>query len=496
MHKRMFLCFPLVLLAFLGALAGPTPAQTLEAVDITAVAAAEKLPSCVSYGAAGYKPKQCIIRIDRQVPVTPPSFLLQASTTVFVEVFHARPNEQLGFVIANTKNNPPDPFAGAVKSISGPLGSLVLFQTVGRANAVRDERDRAQDQLAQELNEIQTDINHANSAIACLSKFQVTQEDFTCSQAKPLAITDYPTQKQKTKDLMQKAATEDLPLQDYNTLDSGVDGVYKSCQAEVQKLPKDQQADGNSVCQEISSRHLTNEARIKATIGSIQSAQAALLVSFNALDTLNEQPSSQAYKFVTSRYITSVVSISGQDIVLKTPANPIVTATINAQAIPWVLSGGIGFSNLKSLTYANTPIIVNGVPKLDPGGKILTQVTLTSTSPSIITPLALVSYRLNPLSRASWEMSCRGSCAFLLSGGIGANLTSKSADFDTGASFQIGSVMFTPTVHFGRESRLINGVYVGEQLGSSPPALPTQNFWVRKFGFSITYVVPTPVTGQ
>jgi hypothetical protein len=56
-----------------------------------------------------------------------------------------------------------------------------------------------------------------------------------------------------------------------------------------------------------------------------------------------------------------------------------VTATINAQAIPWVLSGGIGFSNLKSLTYANAPIIVNGVPSVDSGGKTLTKVTLTST---------------------------------------------------------------------------------------------------------------------
>ena len=496
MHTQRRYVSHLISLVLLLALAKPVVAQTLTVVEAKDIPAAEKLPPCVSYGAAGYKPKKCLIRLDRQAPVTPPSYLLQRDTTVVVEVFDARPNEQLAFVIANTKNNPPDPFAGAVKSFSGPLGSLVLFQSVGRAILARDETDTAQDQLAQELNEIQTDVNHANTSLACLGKFQFTQDDFTCSQAEPLEIADYPAQKQQTKDLMQKAATEDLPIQEYTTLDAGIAGVYITCLSDADKLPNDEQAVAKSVCQIASSRHLTNEARIKATIASIQTAQAALLVSFNALDTLDEQPASQAYQFVTSPYVTSVVSISGQDIVLKTPATPIVTATINAQAIPWVLSGGIGFSTLKSFTYANTPIIINGVPSVDSGGKTLTQVTSTSTSPAIITPMALVSYRVNALSRAKREMSCRGSCAFLLSGGIGANLTSKSADFDTGVSFQIGSVMFTPSVHFGRESRLTNGVFVGEKLGSSPPALPTQNFWVRKFGFSITYVIPTPVTGQ
>jgi hypothetical protein len=496
MHNQRSYVSHLILLVLVVALAKPVGAQTLKVVEAKDIPAAEKLPPCVSYGAAGYKPKKCSIRLDRQAPVTPASYILQRDTTVVVEVFHARPNEQLAFVIANTKSNPPDPFAGAVKAFGGPLGSLVLFQSVGRAIAARDETDKAQDQLAQELNGIQTDVNHANTSIACLGKFQFTQDDFTCSQAKPLKIAEYPAQKQKAKELMQKAATENLPIQEYNTLDSGIGAVYAACVSDAQKLPNEEQADAKSECQSASSRHLTNEARIKATIASIQTAQAALLVSFNALDNLDEQPASQAYQFVTSPFVTSVVAISGQDIVLKTPATPIVTATINAQAIPWVLSGGIGFSNLKSFTYTNAPIIINGVPSVDSGGKTLTQVTSTSTSPSIITPLALVSYRLNALSRARWEMSCRGSCAFLLSGGIGANLTSKSADFDTGVSFQIGSVMFTPSVHFGRESRLTNGVFVGERLGSSPPTLATQGFWVRKFGFSITYVIPTPVTGQ
>jgi hypothetical protein len=124
---------------------------------------------------------------------------------------------------------------------------------------------------------------------------------------------------------------------------------------------------------------------------------------------------------------------------------------------------------------------------------VTTVVTRSDTSPSVVAPELLVSYRLPWISRFAWENKCRGGCSFLLSGGVGANLTSKSADFDSGFSFQIGSVLFTPTVHYGRENRLSNGVAVGQKLGASPPSpLPTNYQWVKKFGIAITYALPIP----
>jgi hypothetical protein len=112
---------------------------------------------------------------------------------------------------------------------------------------------------------------------------------------------------------------------------------------------------------------------------------------------------------------------------------------------------------------------------------------------SVIAPIALVSYRINSLSNFKWETRCPGSCSFLLSGGVGANLTAKEADFDVGASFEIGGVLFTPALHFGSDVRLANGLYVGEPLGSNPPSpLPTTNKWVLKAAFAITYSIPIP----
>jgi hypothetical protein len=142
--------------------------------------------------------------------------------------------------------------------------------------------------------------------------------------------------------------------------------------------------------------------------------------------------------------------------------------------------------------FTNAPRIVNGQPVLDSGGKTLMIVTENDTRPSIIFPVVFISYRIGPFSRARWEAKCPGRCAFLATGGIGANLSNKSAEFAGGLSFQIGSVLLTPLVSIGRQLQLSNGVVVGQQLGSSPPALPTENKWGPHFGLALTYRLPIP----
>ena len=78
----------------------------------------------------------------------------------------------------------------------------------------------------------------------------------------------------------------------------------------------------------------------------------------------------------------------------------------------------------------------------------------TATDFSVIAPIALVSYRIGPISNFKWETRCPGSCSFLVSGGVGANLTAKDADFDVEGSFEWARVLFTPALHYGRDVRL------------------------------------------
>jgi hypothetical protein len=161
------------------------------------------------------------------------------------------------------------------------------------------------------------------------------------------------------------------------------------------------------------------------------------------------------------------------------------------------LSSGILLSSLPNRSYTISQLVINGAPVADPTnpGKYLTFINESVTHPTISFPEVLGSWRVGALSNRSWENRCPNHCAFLVSGGIGLNLsqTQKTADFSTGLSFQIGGVLFTPLAHFSRESLLIDGLYPGEILGSNPPStLQTQNAWRVHYGIALTIVVPTP----
>ena len=303
----------------------------------------------------------------------------------------------------------------------------------------------------------------------------------------------FETEKKIAVDLANQAAQMRLPLGELQDLTSTLSELQRRCFADVASGKDDAEKEKRRKdCVPGLDRHLSNQARLNSAASDIQKAQATLLQTVLTLSAWPSTPSILAYQFISSPLNNMVVTVSGQEIVNKTNS-PIATVIINCQATHWVISTGILFSNLKFHTYSNAPIIVDGQPVLDSSGKVLTKVTRSDTSPSVVAPILLANYRINYLSRFKWEARCRNGCSFLLTGGVGANLTSKTADFDTGISFQFGSVLFTPTVHYGRDNRLSNGVAVGQELGPSPPnPLPIENHWVKKFGFAISYALPTP----
>ena len=113
------------------------------------------------------------------------------------------------------------------------------------------------------------------------------------------------------------------------------------------------------------------------------------------------------------------------------------------------------------------------------------------TRPAIMFPVVTASYRIGPWSNAHWENQCPGHCAILLTGGVGLNLTAKTAEFLVGPSFQFGGLLLTPGWHIGRQSDLAEGLAPGKMFGSSPPdPLPTTMSWTMKFGVTISYVLP------
>jgi hypothetical protein len=80
--------------------------------------------------------------------------------------------------------------------------------------------------------------------------------------------------------------------------------------------------------------------------------------------------------------------------------------------------------------------------------------------------------------------------ALLWTFGVGVNVDSGSADVGTGPAFSYRGLMLTPMWHWGRDIRLTNGIKVNGELGSSPPTLTTERYWVRKFALGVSYRVP------
>jgi hypothetical protein len=283
-----------------------------------------------------------------------------------------------------------------------------------------------------------------------------------------------------------------VPVLDITDMDSLVKTFYLTCVTYVPGLPAGDQDLARQLCRDIGEKVSSKESLIDSALSDIQKAQDALLQTVQTLQAWPGAPSKIAYQFTTTKYNNMSIAIAGVEIVSKT-SSPIATVAINPQANRWVVSIGLGVSNLTYNTYTNAPIIVNGQPVLNSSGQTTTVVTRTRTSPSFIAPEGLLSYNLIPSKYTHLFNKCPNGCTILASGGVGANLTSKTADFDVGLSFQIGGVLLTPALHFGRDSRLTDGVEVGQMLGSSPPnPLPTTNVWVRKFALAVTYTIPTP----
>jgi hypothetical protein len=493
------------------------PPLSVAAVPATPaeIATFPDLPLCVPVAQSGYPNKKCLVRINRQGAVSPPPLIVPGGTEIFIQIENTRWNESAVFALATTQTTAPDVLAAALKNAVPGLQTLAISQSVigtRAAAAFGDEATQTPDQkkLLQFLNAIDGDqktiaeivataqrsVQQATVRLTCLSSYQMVVAAATgayCSQASMLDTTSFGPAKDDAITSANAAGARPLPIFEMTDLDARVKDFYKTCITEISKaFPGFGADDVKEFCGDKAAGYANNEARINSAISDVQKAQSALLQTVQVITSWPGSPATVAYKFTASKLKNMVVTISGQEIVTKTNS-PIATVTINPQANPWVISLGLAFSNLTYHTYTNAPIIKNGQPVLDMSGKTLTVVTQAGTSPSVIAPEAFVSYRLRKLSGFNWENRCRNGCSFLLTGGVGANLTSKTADFDTGVSFQIGGFLLTPTIHFCRDARLSNGVKIGDMLGSSPPStLPTENAWVKKFGLALTYTIPTP----
>lgn len=189
--------------------------------------------------------------------------------------------------------------------------------------------------------------------------------------------------------------------------------------------------------------------------------------------------------------ILNLVSSSQEAVPDPTKKKPLATITLNfaegphsgSSALRWEASAGAFFSSLPIRSFSAAPIFTNGVIT----DKKIKQNLLYPT----VVPFAAGNYRLtNDLGWTRWKSN------IYLTGAIGINPNTVSADFATGLSLSWRGLMVSALSHFGHDVRLTQGLTATESLGAGfNGSIPTQTYWTTSFALGLSVRVPS-LTGR
>jgi hypothetical protein len=141
-------------------------------------------------------------------------------------------------------------------------------------------------------------------------------------------------------------------------------------------------------------------------------------------------------------------------------------------------SAGTFFSTLPIRSFSVAPVFS--------GGTIINNVVAQNVLHPTVVPFAAANYRIsNDLPHIRWRS------AIYLTGAVGINPNTVSADFAAGLSMSWRGLMFSPLWHYGHDVRLTQGLYVGELLGAGfKGSLSTENYWKSCFAIGVSIRVP------
>jgi hypothetical protein len=477
----------------------PTGQQWVTEADIP-----KSTLNCAAAAPAGYPGKACLVEIDRDAPVAPPTLVVPGGTTIYVKLTKARWDEIVGFntVVAQTAG--PNLLADALTSLASPLSALQVTQHAPflglvlpseidkSADLKKAEEDiqKQQKDMDDKLSNASKTVLAAGTQFSCLESYRRYNPAIVSCDSD--GILTYGTAAQALSDAIDaanQAATLPLPSANLKMLDTSVTNFANSCSNFTDG------SDERKTCIDSANQFQSAENRLDATLTAITTAQTALqAVVRQVTPRKSGVPSTDVFRITQPFMRTATVTVTGTEFVTNT-ATTVSTMTVNWQQTAFVLSTGVMGSGLANKTYSISNVIVNGVVQTDPAsGKNLSKVVSNSLQPSMDFPAVFGSWTIPWLSRAKWEYRCPGHCAFLLSAGAALNLTGKTADLAIGPSFQISGVMLTPSLVWGRQTVLADGITDGyTSFGINPPStLPTKMAWKKAFGIALTYSLPLP----
>ena len=164
--------------------------------------------------------------------------------------------------------------------------------------------------------------------------------------------------------------------------------------------------------------------------------------------------------------------------------NTIVSVTVFYGDSKWEASAGTLFSTLAVRSFSVNPIITGGAVTDK-------QVGASPLYPTVV-PFAAANYRLTgDWKKPKWRMATYWTFA------AGINPNTLTADFATGPSISWRGLMFSGLWHLGHDTRLTQGLYKGESLGTGYSGSATTGTYWRfdRVAIGISVRVPS-LTGR
>ncbi len=423
----------------------------------------------------------CEVLIDRQKPVAPLPLKVTKGTTIQIRVTHRSNLETIQFVPTNTTLPPVDLGASLFSNFSGIMTGFVAVRprpSSGGTQAYDESLQRpydvsllvkAQDHVKNRIETEVATLNELTDQVKSLE--EISDEGFNKGVDKflrvmgdlPLSEASDPSQICVTDPRLPECGSIGLQLK---SIDIQIAADVAEC-ASFSLL-----TDCKSKLIQLQQR----QAVLNSALAKVQAKEQTLKTASEAIAGL-PSAGDYIYQVHLDRNVSSSIKISAKD-VLSGTSTDLTTVVISWQTTSFSVSAGLMVSTMPGRAFTNGPEIVNGAPN----GKI--SVTETDTKPSWVTPLALFNWEAKASHNADWGL--------LFSAGAGSNLTTKTADFAIGPSVRFRDLIITPALHYGKETILTKGVFVGDtNLGSGVTA-PTGTEYRPHFGVAFTYRIKLP----
>ena len=461
------------------------PLLCIFCIPLSAWAEDSKPQECVRKGK-----KACEVVIDRANPASPDKIVVAAGTEVTIRLANARINEAVAFTPKTAQTPPPNLgetfLKGALDVLKNPIFSIKSLEqpapppppdqhaqhTQTSTDPIAAALESSEDELAKAL----ILANDSGVWLSCLSAYRDVDGVSGAYYCKAESLDDYSFEWAKIYALKALSAAAEAPLP-FATLQD----VDKRIKADIEKSLAITNAADRAKALAKDDSYLSRLNTLSLAADDANKAQAALMVTAAKLQALVTLPQVPTFTISEAKNYTSAIDVSAQEVLSGTKTS-LATVNIVWQSNPWEISTGIMFSTLKNRTFTNVAVFENGAPQLDSDGKTLTMVQESVKQPAVLFPVVMVHYRIPSVN---WLMA---------SGGVGLNLGTTTAEFTLGPSFKIFGLIFSPAVHFGRETELAQGVRPSSKLGVDPPDPPTETHWVKDFrwGVAVSYAIPIP----